>query len=266
MTDRKCIVGRSITCTKARSAERCLNDRSCCHQISNRTILHQLHIDRSTCRIHTECELIMSDISSLDNIRGSTDIFKSTACTSCDDSLFYIKFTIYDLILKRIIHSAIQAHKSLLLNIMQNILQICIQLIDRIYIAWMERHCDHRLDLTQVHINHSVIISNSSRVQLFILLASSMDIIKFPDLLICSPDRGQTCSLRCHNIDADTEIRTQPADTRTYEFHHFIVNIAISKCRTNDRKCNILRSYPLHRLSVKIYTDHTRHLDIISLI
>ena len=53
----------------------------------------------------------------------------------------------------------------------------------------MEWHSYHRLDLTKVNVYNAVIVSNTARIKLLIAFASSMDIIEFLNLVICSPDR-----------------------------------------------------------------------------
>ena len=58
MADRECVVGRCVSCTEAGSAEGGLHNSSCLKQICYRTILHQFHIYRHTCRIYAECKCI----------------------------------------------------------------------------------------------------------------------------------------------------------------------------------------------------------------
>ena len=90
VADRKRIVRRSIPRAKARPAERRLHNRSRLHQVRDRTILHQLHINRGTRRIYAECKFIRSDIMPTDDVRRRADILKSASGTSCNDSLLHI--------------------------------------------------------------------------------------------------------------------------------------------------------------------------------
>ena len=147
MTDRECVIRRSISCSEARSTECCLHNSSCFHKICNCTILNKFHINRCTCRVNAECKFICSNVLSFDDICSCTDIFKSTTCTSCDDSLLYIELTVSDLILQRVINCTVKTYKCFLLYIMKDVCQICVQFINCINIAWVERHCDHWLDL-----------------------------------------------------------------------------------------------------------------------
>ena len=84
---------------------------------------------------------------SFDDICCRADIFKSAARASGDNALLYVKLSVTDLILERILYRAVQADKGFLLYIVKDVLQICIYLINGIHIARMERHCDHRPDL-----------------------------------------------------------------------------------------------------------------------
>ena len=70
----------------------------------------------------------------------------------------------------------------------------------------MEWHCDHWFDLTEVNLDHSIIVSHIPRIQLFVCLRSSMDRIEILYLFIGSPDRGKAGRLGRHNVHADTEI------------------------------------------------------------
>ena len=135
--------------------------------------------------------------------------------------------------------------------------------MDRIYIAWMEWHCDHWLDLRKIYIYHTVIISNCCRIHLFICAGTSMDFIELFDLVICSPNRRQARSLRCHYINTNTIICRQFRNTRTYKFHHFILNITVIEYCTDNSKCYVLRADARHWLAIQINTDHTRHWNIV---
>ena len=92
-----------------------------------------------------------------------------------------------------------------------------------------------------------------------------MDIIELFDCIICFPDGGQTGCLCRHDIDTDTEIGTQGCHTRPYKLHYFILHITIPEYGPDNRQCHILRTYTLHRLTGQIHTNHTGHIDIVSL-
>ena len=62
VTDTERIVCRSIACAEARSAECCLHDRTALDQFCESAVLSQLHVDRCTCRVNTECELVCTDV------------------------------------------------------------------------------------------------------------------------------------------------------------------------------------------------------------
>ena len=134
------------------------------------------------------------------------DVLKSAAGASCDDSLVYQEFSVVYFIFQSKRNFSVKADGCLLLNILQDIVKVCFQLFNRINIAWMERHCDHRFDLVEFYFYNAVIVSNSARIQFFVVCASAVDLIELTDLLIGSPDGGQTCRLSRHNIHADPVI------------------------------------------------------------
>ena len=90
-----------------------------------------------------------------------------------------------------------------------------------------------------------------------------MDLVEFFDLVICSPDRGQTGCLCGHNVHTDTEVSGKISYAVSHELHDFIIDITIGKYGTDNGQCNILRTNALLRLTGQIYSDHARHIDII---
>ena len=130
----------------------------------------------------------------------------------------------------------------------------------------MEWHCDHWSDLTEVDLDHSVIISNIPRIQFFVCLWSSVDRIEILYLFIGSPDGGQAGCLGRHNIHTDTEINAQVRHTRPYKFHDFILHIAFIKHFTDNGKGNVLRSNPFLWCSGQVNAYNARHINIVCFI
>ena len=127
----------------------------------------------------------------------------------------------------------------------------------------MERHSDHRTDLIQFYIYKAIVVSHRSRIQFFISLTPSMDVIKIFNSRICLPDRRKTGSLCSHNINADPEICTEIFYARPYKFHYFILHISVCKNSAYNGKRHILRSYTGNRLSCEIDSYNFRAFNII---
>ena len=148
VTDTKRIVRRCIACAKARTTECCFYNCTSLKQICQNTILRKFHINRCTCRIYTQSKLVISDACTAQDICRITDIFKSTTGTSGNDSLIYIQLAIDYFIFQCEVYFTVQTYQRTFFYIVKHIFQVCIYFINRICIAWMERHCDHRSDLT----------------------------------------------------------------------------------------------------------------------
>ena len=91
---------------------------------------------------------------------------------------------------------------------MENICKVGIDILDGVDIGRMERHGDHRLDLAQIDVYKTVIVSDCARIQFPEVITSSVDIVELFDLVIGSPDRREAGCLCRHNIDSDTEVCT----------------------------------------------------------
>ena len=266
MADAERIVGRSIPCSEARAAKCRLKHGSRLHQCRRTAILNQFHINRHRCGIHTQRESVGTDIRSFQYIGCRTDIFKTAPCAAGDNPLIHIKSSVSHLIFQSKIYRAVQTHRRPFLHILQNIVQICIQFLYRISIARVERHGNHRFDAAQIHGNHSVVICHRTRIQFLIFFFSPMNIVKLFNLPVRSPDRRKAGSFRCHDINANAEIRTQGSHARSHKFHHLIFYIPVAKHRADNCQCHILRPDSLHRSPRHIYAHHSRHINIIRLI
>ena len=59
------------------------------------------------------------------------------------------------LILERVLYIAAETYGRPFLDVIQNIFQIRVQLLNRVRVAGMERHRDHRADLIQIDRDHA---------------------------------------------------------------------------------------------------------------
>ena len=162
VADAEGIVCRCVSCAEARAAECRLHNCTCLQNRSRTAVSDKLHVNRHGRRVYAQRKTVRADIASLEYVSRRTDILKATARTAGDDSLIYHESAVLYLVLQMIFHRAVKAYLRALLGLVQNIHKVRIQFFDRIGIAGMEGHSDHRADLGQIDLNHSVIVSNPS--------------------------------------------------------------------------------------------------------
>ena len=129
----------------------------------------------------------------------------------------------------------------------------------------MERHRNHRFYRAQIQLNHAVIISCLPRIEFFVVLAASVNLIELFHLLICFPDRRKTGCFCCHDINTDSEIHAQVCNARSYKFHNLIFHKSGCKHFLYNSNRNVLRPDALFRLSGQVYACYLRHVNIICL-
>ena len=188
MPDTESIVSRCIPRPEARAAECSLQHGSCLQYRSCTAILYQLHIDRHGGRIDTQCKAVRSDGSTFQDICRRAYIFESAAGTACDNSLIHMELTVPHFFFQGICHCTSQAHLGTFFHISNDIHRIFIDFCDRIRIAGMERHSDHRLHFVQIYSHQTVIVCHSAGCQLRKITLSAMDLIELLNRLICLPD------------------------------------------------------------------------------
>ncbi len=93
-----------------------------------------------------------------------------------------------------------------------------------------------------------------------------MNLIKFPDRIICFPDGRKAGRLCRHDINANPKICGERCDAGSDKLHHFIFHIAVLKYGADNSKRHILRSHALLRRTFEIDCHNTRHIDVIRLV
>ena len=90
-----------------------------------------------------------------------------------------------------------------------------------------------------------------------------MQIQEVSRILVRSPDGRKAGRFCCHYVDSVSEIRCHGRYSRSYKLHDFVFDVSVFEHSTDDGKCNILRSHPGIRLSVKINCDNLWTCDIV---
>ena len=92
-----------------------------------------------------------------------------------------------------------------------------------------------------------------------------MDGQELSGVFVCSPDGGKTGCLCCHNIDTVTEVCFHRGNARSYKLHNFVLHVSVFEYCSDDRKGDILRSYPRIRFAVKVDRDDFRTCNIVGI-
>ena len=148
VTNAEGIVGRCVACAEAGTAEGRLHDSAGLHKLCQSAVSGKLHVNRGAGRINTQSKLVTADAAAFQDICCRADIFKTAACTACDDSLIHIEFSVPDFVFQCEVYGSAQGHFRTFFYICKDIVQVPVQLIDGIGVAGMEGHGDHRTDLT----------------------------------------------------------------------------------------------------------------------
>ena len=263
MTDRERVVGRRISRAEARSAESRLNNCSCLKQIRKYAVFHKFHVNRHGCRINIQGEPVVTDALIAQYVSCITNIFKSAARTSCDDTLVDHYFPVYELAHKIYMNLVAERHLRAFFCLMKDVCRVGKDFVDCVCAARMIRHSDHRLDLGKVYLHQRIIICHGSRCESLEILLSLMSRIILAGQVVCLPDRRKTCRLSGHDIHADSVIHGEICNAGSHKFHNLVLNKAILKYCADDCKRNILRSDTRTRLAGQINCNNLRHLDII---
>ena len=200
------------------------------------------------------------------DIRSLTDILEAAAGAAGNDSLVYEQLSVMDLLHQGELHFAFQRNFGALFHIVQDILQVRVAFLDRIYVARMERHGDHWTDLVELDPDTAVVIRSRFRSEHGVVFRPSVCFIPSFCDFIGLPDGGKAGRLRGHDIDPDAEIRREIGYARPHKFHDLVFDIAFFKHGADDGQRHILRADAGQRLSGHIDSDHFRQRNVIGFV
>ena len=146
---------------------------------------------------------------------------------------------------------------------MQDIIQVLIEHLDGVSVAGMEGQSDHGTDLSQIDLQHPVIICKRRGIQLFEGIAAAVQGQPIPHLLVRLPDGEHGRGFRGHHINAVAEIHAQIADARAHKFKHPVLHKAVLKHLANEGQRHILRADARHGAAGQVHQDHLRIGDVI---
>ena len=140
-------------------------------------------------------------------MRGIHDILKGTAGAARNDPLIDTESPVDNFLLQTKVDILVRKEFFCRpFDLVENVGQILVDFVNRVDIARMERHSDHRTNCSEVDNHSPLIISSDSRAQFLIRLGALMCYKEFLCLYIGRPNGRKTCCLSCHNINATAEI------------------------------------------------------------
>ena len=188
MTDRKGSVSRSVSGTKARTTEGSFYYCTGVNECAKGTVFHKLHVHRHGSRIYAQNKLPVTGVFALENVCSGTDVFKTAACTTGNNSLVYIKFSVNNFIVKVKVYLVSKAYLCTIFCFCKNITQVCVYFINCVCAAWMERHGNHWANLAKIKLDYTVIISTVCRLKFFVSLWASVNCIPLLYFAVRFPD------------------------------------------------------------------------------
>ena len=263
MTDREGVVGRCIARAEARSAECGLNDRTGLEQGREHAVLDKFHVNRLGCRIYIQGKPVIADTPAPQYIGRVADVLESAARAAGDDSLIDHQLPVPQFAHKIYMDLIAEGDLRALLGLMKDIRRIGQHIINRVYAARMIRHGDHWLYLAKINLHDRVIISDRRRCKALEIARAAVNLVVLTGPVICLPDGGETCCLRRHDIDSDSEIHGQIGHAGTDELHDLILDKTVLKYSSDNSQRDILRSDSRTDFSRKEDRYDLRHLNII---
>ena len=227
MADGQCPVGGHVTGTEAGAAERGADGGTTGHQVGQDAGAGQLHHDGLAAGVNAERIVAAAAGVALEDGSRLIDAVEQAACAARDDALVYPQFPVLDLAAQVQLH-VLAAHELLdiFLAVMQDVVQVGVQFLDGERIGRVHGQCDHRADLRQVHLHHTVIVRKVCGLEGLVVPCPAVGCKEVPGLFIGLPDGGQTGGLGGHGVDGVAGILPQRSDAGADKFHHLVLDVA----------------------------------------
>ncbi len=265
VADGQSVVHGRVAGTEAGAAEGSLDDCAGRHEVSHISLSGQIDEDRLRGRIDIERELSVAAASAAQDIGSFNDICIGTARAAGNDTLLHMQLSVFDLVKKGILRPAVGNAFRFDFDRTENVLKVCIHLIDGEGIAGVERKRDHGLDLTQVDADTAVVVSDIRGIQFAVGVCSAMLSQILPGVLIRLPDRRQAGCLCRHDIDTVSVIGCHGSNSGSHKLHDLIFDIAVFKDCADQGQCDVLRADIRGGLSFQIDRNNTGISYIISI-
>ena len=141
----------------------------------------------NACRVNIQRKFTVPRASAAHYIRSFGDIVKQTAGTAGNNALIGPNAAVVNLVNKFHIRLR-EAFLRILFDFFKELFRILQEFMNCVCIGRMERQGDHRLLLAEVNRNHSIVISDRTRMQLFVSLGTFMSCIEFLCFFIRFPN------------------------------------------------------------------------------
>ena len=262
MTDGKPVVRRRVAGAEARAAERGAHDGARLHEIVDVAATGELERDRLACGINRQRELAAADVGAFERAGRLDDGVVVAARAAGDDALLHAQAPALDLVEQAEVNLIAADAGRLDLDLVQDVLEVLVELGDRVAVRRVERQRDHGEDLGEVHVHAAVVVCHVSRGELLVFLAAPVSCEERMGVLVGGPNRGQTRGLGRHDVDAVAEIGRHRRDARAHELHHLVLHISLCEHLADDGERHVVRADARARGTFQIYCHNTgvRHV------
>ena len=253
MADGKPVVRGRVAGAEARAAERGAHDGSRLHEIVDVAATSELERDRLACGINRQRELAAADVGSLERAGRLDDGVVVAARAAGDDALLHAQAPALDLVEQAEVNFIAADAGRLDLDLVQDVLEVLVELGDRVAVRRVERQRDHGENLGEVHAHAAVVVCHISRGELLVFLAATVSRKKRVGVLVGGPNRGQARGLGRHDVDAVAEIGRHRRDARAHELHHLVLHISLCEHLADDGERHVVRADARARGTFQIY-------------
>jgi len=242
VADGQAVVGRRVTGTKARAAERRAHDRAGLHKVVDIAAACKLERHGLACGIDRQRELAAAGVSALEHA-GSLDHGVVVAARAAgNNALLHVQLAVDDLVEQAKVRLAFADLGSLELHLVQDVLEILVELVNLEAVGRMERQRDHGLDARQIDLDAAVVVGNIGGLELAVVVAAAVHGQKRVCVLVGSPDARQAGGLGGHDIDAVAVVSRHTRDAGAHKLHDLVLNVALGKDGADDGERHIVRA------------------------
>ena len=227
MTDGQSTVGGHIACAEAGAAEGGADGSAAGHQLANDAGAHQFHHDRLAAGVNAQGVVAAAAGVTLEDGSSLVDAVVQAACTACNHALIHTQLTVFDLAAQIQLHIlAADQLLHILLAGVEDVLQICVQLLNGKGIGGVHGQGDHGTDGRKIHLHHAVVVGKVCRCQLFVVRCTAVHCQKTLGGLIGLPDGGQAGGLGGHGINGVAGILPQGSNAGANKLHDLVLDVA----------------------------------------
>ena len=233
------------------------------HEVERGAQTRELHAHGLRGGVYREREVAVAAVLALEGACGVQDAAEVASRTSRDDALLNVQLAVFHLVEQVQRRPAVAHLLGRDLDLVQDVLEIGVELVDRVDARGVEGERNHGAHLGEVHAHAALVVGDLAGAELTVVGLATVYAQEFAGLVVGHPDGRQAGGLGRHDVDAVAEVAVHARNARAHELHDLVLHVAAAEDRADDGQRDVLRAHAGHGCPFQVDAHDLGALDVV---